>query len=135
MPNHAYWCSVWEPLIRECYGSLVEHRRRAGEAERPPSTRLALEGEFNTLEDLQAALDEVEARENEEARAVVRSVMAQPVNVTDGGTAEGLTLQTLESDSFCGQVLRDGVVVVYASLIATKARIEADPARVELFAL
>ena len=63
VPNYEYWEDVWQPLIRECYGSMaILEARDNGEVPTPPKTRVALR-RANSIEDLQDALDEASKEE------------------------------------------------------------------------
>jgi hypothetical protein len=46
-----------------------------------------------------------------------------------------LTVETLQSSHFVGQSVRDGLQVVYASMVATEQRLAMEPEAVAAFAI
>lgn len=120
-PNETYWLEVWPALIRECYGSLALQAERA---EAPaPDTRVRLEGEIRTLDDLEAAVERTEQMETERVAEIVRSLVAEPFTIESTEQAtEGLTVETIKSDGFLGQTVKDGNRVLYASVTSTRER-------------
>ena len=116
-PSHAWWQTVWPCLIRECYGSLAIRvaQRNAGRSV-VPTSRVPLPDGLETLDDLDAAIAEIAAAEDERARATVRSLVDCELALTQDESTAGLRVETVESDRFTGQVIRDGKRIVYASL-------------------
>jgi len=56
-PNYQYFKAVWKPLIRESYGSLVlQYIKQFGKDAPVPRTRLPLNTNVHSLEDLQKEL-------------------------------------------------------------------------------
>jgi hypothetical protein len=120
-PNHAYWADVWEPLIRECYGShAIRLARAAGAAAPRHRTSLREEG-IESLDDLEAALEEAEAEESEAAREQIRSLLDAPFKVKQDSTLEGLSVESVRNDQLIGQIVREGETVLYASLVVHAA--------------
>ncbi len=116
-PSHAYWQSVWPCLIRECYGSLaIRVAQLKGERVRAPASRVPLPDGLESLDDLDAAIAEISAAEDERAKAAVRSLLDCELALTQDESTAGLQIETVESERFTGQVIRDGKRIVYASL-------------------
>ena len=148
-PSYDYWLQLWPTLIRECYGSLtlytqkqeasfVEHEADLGlaapEAQILP-TRLAL-GQADNIKDLMAELWRVNTAEDEATRQIVRDLMAEPLTVErEAETMLGLTVETLQSRHFGGQCVRDGLKVIYASMVATEQRLAMAPEAVTAFTI
>jgi len=124
VPNYRYWRAVWPALIRECYGSLALLTRDAGKAPRQPQIQESLRlDRIKTLEDLEAELRAVQDREDEKARAMIRDIGKTDFIMDDDEVDGTLTVRTIsDSDKrFSGQVVqRDGVPVVYVSLVTTQ---------------
>ena len=113
-PSQAYWASVWEPLIRTCYGAYaINVGRKIGFV---PETRNPLRS-ADSLDGLADALREAEAADEKSARTKVRSLLEDPFHVDRVETQHGYDLDTIRNDQFIGQVARDGLHVVYASLV------------------
>lgn len=108
-PSHAYWQSVWPSLIRECYGSLaIRVVQLKGERARAPASRVPLPNGLETLDDLDAAIAEIAAAEDERTKAAVRSLLDDELALTQDESTAGLQIETVESERLTGQVVRDG---------------------------
>ena len=124
-PSTSYWDSIWPSLIRECYGSLaIEAAKSHGD--RPPdrSPRMQLPIEIASLEELESLIAKVAAQEDERARATVRELLDEQLDLEYEETVADVTIDTATSQHFTGQVIRDGEKIVYASLPATSAFVE-----------
>jgi len=116
-PSAEYFQSVWEPLIRECYGSLALKAARKREAS-IPSSRVSLNlDSIESLNDLRKALGEAEEREAEIARKTIRELLDEPFYYEEEERLEKYTLETVSNSQFIGQLVRDGDRVCYLSLI------------------
>ena len=51
---------------------------------------------------------------------IVRKLLDEPLALETDETVASLTLQTLKTSRFVGQVVRDGETIVYASILASK---------------
>lgn len=131
-PSYDYWLQLWPTLIRECYGSLALAQQQA-EKPRPLPTRIRLEA----ADSIEALIDEVlrvEAAEQEATRQIVRELIDERVNVEqEGETLLGLQVETLQSRHFVGQCVRDGLQVIYASMVATEQRMAMVPEATAVF--
>lgn len=121
-PSHAYWRSIWPCLIRECYGSLALQVARSKTEVLPPSSRVPFPEALGSLEDLGKAVEELAAEEERRARDIVREVVSEQMvlEADEKIESEGLTLETINSGRFLGQVVSDGERIVYASILASK---------------
>lgn len=119
-PSHEYWKSIWSALIRECYGSLaIQMAQAKGEPIFPLKTRVPLGEDVGSLEELLEAIEKARQQEEEIARAIVRELLEQSFETTKEEQEKGLVVETLASDRFIGQMIRDDERIVYASLIAS----------------
>lgn len=123
-PNKTFWRHMWEPLIRVCYGSLaIKIAKLLGEnavVSRP------LTVSDDSLEGIEAALEEAAKREEANTEQVIRQVaqMALTAGSTDDSQGRGsakIVLTTVASKELAGQVVRKGEKVRYASLCAPGA--------------
>lgn len=118
-PSHAYWRSVWPALIRECYGSLaIQFAQAKGETAEVPASRMPLP-EVDSLEDLATAIADVAHEEDERTKTTVRELLDVELRLVRDEKTCGLRVETVESERFGGQVVRDGERIVYASLPVT----------------
>lgn len=114
-PSHAYWRSVWPALIRECYGSAaIRVAKQRGQC--PPASREPLPDDVETLDDLEAVIAAIAEQEEERTKATVRQILMSELSLKREEAVAGVTIETVESEQFTGQVIRDGEHVVYASL-------------------
>lgn len=119
-PSHGYWKSIWPALIRECYGSLaLQTARAAGTTIFPLKSRVVLTETIHSLADLLEAVDTAQQQEEEIARGIVRELVHESFPVEIEEDIIGLTIGTIASDRFKGQMIMDEERVVYASLITS----------------
>lgn len=124
-PNAEYWRAVWEPLIRMCYGSQAIYLREKGgkKGTIPVQVPLKTKG-VNTLAKLKKSLEEAEAKERENAATAVRKLIEDDFKESkeDSFSIDGakLDLVTLKNDQFCGQMVREGDRISYASMVTTQ---------------
>jgi hypothetical protein len=118
-PSSEYFQSVWEPLIRECYGS---HALKAARKETVsiPSSRVPLDlDSIASLGDLRKALDDAAAKEDMIARGRIRDLIEEPFFYEEEDRLERYSLETVSNSQFIGQIVRDGERVCYLSLITS----------------
>ena len=122
-PSSAYFREIWSALIRECYGSeAIAYARQLGDEAPLLETRIPLRQEgIGSLEELAQALKEVEEIEQEMAYQIVRDLLDLPLQREAEDTTHGLTVETLSSERFLGQMIRDEEAICYASLFLSQA--------------
>lgn len=113
-PSRAYFAAVWEPLIRECYGS--EAIRLAKLNKTKPPARAPLRS-VNSLDDLSAALGEARTKDEESAKGRVRALINDDFKVEADDKEDPFVIETIGNPQFFGQIVREGERVHYASLI------------------
>lgn len=124
-PSAAFFRSIWEPLVRDCYGSRAMAAMREGG--QPPETRVPLRSGASTLGELAEHLEQARTQERKLAEQVVRPIIAEEVDMSVDQTLElqagKLDLLSLETSRFVGQVIRtqEGRVV-FSSLVASEIR-------------
>jgi hypothetical protein len=118
-PSRAYFASIWDALIRECYGSQAVRAARHLEGELSVP-RARLRDDVRSLADLAAALEEARLREEETAKATVRDLLDAPFEVEVEDQVGDLALETLHNDQFVGQIVREGERVCYSSLVTNR---------------
>lgn len=121
-PSPEYWATVWEPLIRECYGSLAIFIRSKFPGGVPdPKTRVPIDMTgIDTLEDLERALDTAEEAEEETVRETIRKLLDDPFELEEEEAESDFRVITVSNDQFTGQVVRADEKISYASLFTTK---------------
>jgi hypothetical protein len=120
-PSRAYFASVWDALLRECYGSQAVRMAQQSAQPEVPTTRVPLRSEIDSLDDLARALDEARAAEDEAARDQVRALLDLPFRVEVEDELDDLRLETLRNDQLVGQIVRAGQRVCYASLVTARS--------------
>lgn len=130
-PNPRFWRDIWEPLIRECYGSLAIQAAKKTSAKSVLKTRVPLTGSFNSLDDLEAAIDETEEKQTSKAKEIVRKLLNDSFKVTveSGSPLKKYKIITVKNDQFTGQVVQDDSKICYASLFTTKEWAKSAPWR------
>lgn len=123
-PSHMYFQNVFPSLIRECYGSLairVAHLK--GERAEVPASRTPLPEEVGSLNILETMIADIARQEDERAKATVRELLDEPLALMSDESVAGLSIETVDSSGFTGQVIRDGERIVYASLPVSRKRL------------
>ena len=124
-PSQPYWQSIWPCLIRECYGSLAtEAPKSKHDDAAKPSARSQLPLEIESLDELESLIVDIAAQEDERARSTVRELLDDQLELQHEENVAGVSIDTVTSENFAGQVIREGDKVVYASLPATGAFVE-----------
>ena len=120
-PSPRYWRSIWDALIRECYGSVAIQRKiQLGEKAKRPQTRIPMR-KVSTLEHLMEALDEVRQKEEEKAKQIIRDFIDDKFTIKSEDSVEGLEISTLNNRQFAGQVIFDSEKIIYGSLFTKKS--------------
>jgi len=121
-PNYSYFRSIWKPLIRESYGSLVlQYQKQFGEDAPIPRTRVALQTNVKDMKSLQKELVRTQEAEDEKVKDVIRKFVNDKFTCTSEEIADGYKVQTVTNKQFIGQVVTKDSDVQYASLV-TSAR-------------
>lgn len=112
-PNAAYWQDVGPVLNIYCYGAaaLLAERHRL-KTERQP---LNLD-DLSDLDDLTQLLTEAREWEMALRSDLIQEVADLPWEYAADDTRHGLRVMHLQSDSWAGQVVKDGSEIVYLSL-------------------
>ena len=121
-PNYAYWKAVWPALIRECYGSLAmmtEHKAGA----KIPETRVPLR-KVSSVADLKAALMEATEDERLKTAEVVNRLLQVEMVSESEASESSVHVDSVTSNGFVGQVVKDGPAVIYGSLIAKQEKLK-----------
>jgi hypothetical protein len=115
-PSYEYWQSVWEPLIRQCYGAVAIKAAQNSDFS-IDKNRIPLKGKAKSLDDLVNELEEVRTKEEDQARDLVRSIVDEELKQSNEETVGELALDSLDHERFSGQIVRNDMSVVYASLV------------------
>jgi hypothetical protein len=116
-PSTAYFKSVWQALIRECYGSEAIRQVKLGWVKTPRTTQVRAAG---SLIDLREALKEAREKDEEVAKGKVRGLLEDPFSTSNESSLGTFLHITVENSQFVGQIVKEGERVHYASLV-TKA--------------
>ncbi len=120
-PNYRFFKALWEPLIRECYGSMsIQVAKERGD--RVPKNRVPLSHKgVRTLGDIRAALVKAKAEEEKRIKAVVNSFIQNNFDREADEETAGFTVETLSNPQFKGQMVQKNDVPLMFSLVKTKA--------------
>ena len=122
-PSRRYWASVWEALIRECYGSLaIFTAKKIGDKDAKLRTpRIPLDTRnVECLSDLAKALQTATQKEESQIKDLIRDLLDDDFSVEVDEKAGTCEVLSAKHRQFTGQMVRDGSRVVYASLVLTK---------------
>lgn len=120
-PNYNFWKELWNPLIRECYGSLaIQYAKKFGDDPAPPRTRIPLKSTgITSLDDIRNALTSAEKKEEETAKGIVRTFIKNDFDTHAEEENDGVSVESVDHKQFTGQIVRNNEEVVYASLVTT----------------
>lgn len=125
-PNYHFFKTLWEPLIRECYGSVSIQAAKAG-GYRVPDNRVPLSHEgVISLSDIRFALVMAKIKEDKRIRQVVNSFIRNTFEKETDEEVAGFTVETLSNPQFKGQMVRKNDVPLMFSFVKTRAWTE-DP--------
>ena len=120
-PSYEYWASIWNALIRECYGSRALEVTKSYQGRELPAFKSSLEAEnINTLQDLEDAIKKAKQEQEAIAHKKVRELVDNTFAVEAEEKLEGFEVNTIENIQFIGQVIRDHDKVCYISLVTSQ---------------
>ncbi len=120
-PNHSYWKSIWEPLIRESYGSLaLMYRKQFGDNPPPPKTRIPIDSHgINSISKLKDRLLQVTQKETGIIKRIINSFIKKKFKHEVIETVNSYKVEAIQNDQFLGQIVTNNSNVSYCSLITT----------------
>ncbi len=122
-PNYDYWRTIWTPLIRESYGSLIlQYIKNYGNNPPPPKTRAPLKSYgINSLADIRKALKDANAIEEKIIKKIIRTFIKEKFThtVEEEDKSKNISVEHIEHKQMTGQIVRKHDKVVYASLVTT----------------
>jgi len=124
-PSAAYWKSVWEPLVRVCYGSAaIMASRQKQDADKVLKTRTPLQvDDLTNMDALCDALESADQQQDELVRKQVRDLLDTPFHKeTEQGRSTVARLTTIRNDQFFGQIASDTNTdsILYASMVMSE---------------
>lgn len=120
-PSYEYWTSIWNALIRECYGSRALEVAKSYQGRELPAFKSSLGAEnINTLQDLEEAIKKAKQKQEDIAHKKVRELVDNTFAVETEEKLEGFEVNTIENIQFVGQVIRDHDKVCYISLVTSQ---------------
>ena len=119
-PNFRYFKVMWEPLIRECYGSMSIQAARAGGAVIPKNRVLLDEKGVFDLAGIKAALIKAKSLEKAETRRIVNGFIKTKFKVRREEKADGFVLETMANPQLKGQLVRKRQIPLMFSFVKTR---------------
>ena len=121
-PNYEYWKDIWRPLIRECYGSLAlqvslnKHMFINKNSDVDFSTPINYK-KVKTLNNLKEQLLAAEIADDDKVQNYIKSFLQDVFKTNVEQTCNDITVNSVSNPQFVGQVVKEDLAVVYASLI------------------
>ncbi len=123
-PSSLYWKTIWEPLVRVCYGSAaITASKVPQKTEDILKTRVPLKiVDLSDMDSLCEALEKADSKQDDLAKQQVRGLLEDDFNETKVETKAKTALKTLKNDQFFGQVAVDETSekVLYVSLVVNE---------------
>jgi len=122
-PNYKYWKSIWEPLIRESYGSVaIWFAKKFGKNTPPPKMRVPLaSANINSIKDILDELKKVEAKEDERVKNVLKGFIKTKFQRDVEQQEMNISFETIKNRQFIGQALHKEDGFPYVSMVTTAA--------------
>ncbi len=122
-PSSEYWMSVWEPLLRVCYGSAaIAASRQRQNTDTVLKTRVPLKVvDMSDMDSLCDALEDADKRQDELVKKQLRQLLDDDFSQETeqrAGHARA-EIRTIRNEQFYGQVAMDQTNggILYASLV------------------
>lgn len=122
-PSQDYFESVWQALIRECYGSqaLKVARQKAQRGESLGLKNSSLPEDLEDLEALKQALEDLQSQDAAWAREQIKELLNEPFTLEPEQSLGDYQLYTVNNRQFLGQVVQHpSGRMPYASLIVRR---------------
>ena len=117
-PSAKYFHDIWKSLIRECYGSLAIKTSRDAESINVDKIKSPLTESVNSLSDIEQALKEARRNDEDMVKSMIRRFLQDPFTRSKEESQNGLEIEHVEHEQFTGQIIRDDLKIVYASLVS-----------------
>lgn len=117
-PSAKYFFDIWKSLIRECYGSLAIKTTKDEGVVDIDKIKSPLRTNVSSLSDIEQALKDARKDDEEMARAKVRRLLQDDFSRSKEETVNSLDIEHVEHDQFTGQLIREDLKVIYASLVS-----------------
>jgi hypothetical protein len=113
-PSPGYFEELWMPLVCFCYGTaaMLEEKRKGKQEEAP------IPFSAGTVGQLRERLQESRHHALEQIRDSVKMLSEETLEKTEEERYLKMTLNTVHSNNFSGQIVDEGGRLVYASLFA-----------------
>ncbi|MCP4108938.1 MAG: hypothetical protein GY749_25940 [Desulfobacteraceae bacterium] len=119
-PNYHFFKTMWEPLIRECYGSMSIRIAKA-RGLRVPKNRVPLSRKgVISLSDIRAALVKAKQEEDSKIKKIVNSFIRDNFKTEVDERTAGFTVETLSNPQFKGQMVRKNGIPLMFSFVKTR---------------
>ncbi len=120
-PSHEYWESIFNPLIRDCYGSKALELNFTNEKINFSNVPI----DSNNVVDLNSLIEQYEkatTKEEENVKDVIRKLVNEPFTKDVGETSSELDIKTItiENPQFTGQIVQEAAEIVYMSIVTKK---------------
>ncbi len=118
-PNYEYWKSMWEPLIRESYGSEALRYAKLKKSP-PPKMRIPLaSARIKSVKDILPELQKVQRQEEARVKKIIKSFIKTKFVRTVEQRGDSISMETIKNRQFIGQVLCREGGFPYVSLVTT----------------
>lgn len=114
-PNSVYWDSIWESLIRDCYGSLALQNKN-----KKPSSREKIE-KISSLSNLVEAIKKVNKKEYDNVKEIVNMITSQEVDEKEFRKFSKLKTFRIgeNTNTFKGEIIKESKNIIFATIVAT----------------
>jgi len=129
-PNYEYWNSIWEPLIRECYGSMaLQNAKKQGADAPPPKTRVPLRtASIKSADDILKAVQVAKEEEEKMVKHVVKTFINKKFKRSTDERKAKMEVETIENEQLSGQIAWHDGKIVYTSLVSNQKWVTSDSA-------
>lgn len=121
-PNYKYWKTLWKEIIRSCYGSLAIQVMRSKSEDKKEVEKIRIplpKNKAKNVAELNDLLDATEAKQKTIASDTIRELLAGTFNLEIDEDEAKIKRVNVSNDDFLGQLITDGDVVIYASMVTS----------------
>jgi len=122
-PNYNFWKEMWEPLVRESYGSVaLWFARKFSKNPPPPKMRIPLAStKIRSIKDIIPELIKVEKQEEDRVKQVVKGFINTKFQRKVEQQENNCSFESLTNKQFVGQVLLKDEGFPYVTLVTTSS--------------
>lgn len=119
VPNYNYWRFIFNPLIRQAYGSLAIQIGKGFDIGKDNSNMFRVPintDKIENIDELSKEMRKANKKQSELANKAVRELLDDEFHVEHDETESSIEIEKVENNQFIGQYVKSGEKILYVSL-------------------